>query len=218
MINRYYDPSTGQFISVDPMLNETDQAYAYAGDDPVDGVDPTGLCTLPNGTYYPGNCASNGPQAIAAENWTQSQGGGWSLTQAVHSELNYLAGVGNGIVSTVTFGQVHVSAPYCGALRWAYGVGSGIGYAGMTVAVAIGVKAIAGNGPYDEVGAVGRGSPALDPANADMTVQEYASTFMNGTNARQIPGEFMDMTVKEALESGNTTVRKLLTNLRFQKG
>jgi RHS repeat-associated protein len=43
LINRYYDPSTGQFVSVDPMVNETNQPYAYAGDDPVNGVDPSGL-------------------------------------------------------------------------------------------------------------------------------------------------------------------------------
>jgi hypothetical protein len=43
VINRYYDPVTGQFVSVDPMVNETDQSYLYAGDDPVNGVDPNGL-------------------------------------------------------------------------------------------------------------------------------------------------------------------------------
>jgi RHS repeat-associated protein len=41
--NRYYDPATGQFVSVDPMVSETNQPYAYAGDDPVNGVDPMGL-------------------------------------------------------------------------------------------------------------------------------------------------------------------------------
>jgi hypothetical protein len=41
-INRYYDPATGQFVSVDPMVNETDQPYAYAEDDPVNAVDPSG--------------------------------------------------------------------------------------------------------------------------------------------------------------------------------
>jgi RHS repeat-associated protein len=43
LINRYYDPATGQFVSVDPMVNETEQAYAYAGDNPVNDVDPSGL-------------------------------------------------------------------------------------------------------------------------------------------------------------------------------
>jgi type VI secretion system secreted protein VgrG len=42
-INRYYDPATGQFVSVDPLVNETDQAYVYAGDDPINYTDSTGL-------------------------------------------------------------------------------------------------------------------------------------------------------------------------------
>jgi len=43
------------------------------------------------------------------------------------------AGVANGIVSTATFAQVHVPAPYKGALNWAYGTGSGFGVAGTIV-------------------------------------------------------------------------------------
>jgi RHS repeat-associated protein len=42
LLNRYYDPATGQFISVDPDVSQTDQPYAYAGDDPVDNDDPNG--------------------------------------------------------------------------------------------------------------------------------------------------------------------------------
>ena len=42
-VARYYDPSTGQFLSVDPDLAETGQPYAYAGDDPVNLTDPLGL-------------------------------------------------------------------------------------------------------------------------------------------------------------------------------
>jgi hypothetical protein len=44
LVGRYYDPGTGQFLTVDPDISETGQAYAYTGDDPVNGVDPLGLC------------------------------------------------------------------------------------------------------------------------------------------------------------------------------
>ncbi len=43
LVNRYYDPSTGQFISVDALVALTDQPYEYAGSDPVNLTDPTGL-------------------------------------------------------------------------------------------------------------------------------------------------------------------------------
>ena len=40
---RWYQPTTGEFMTVDPALQQTDQAYVYAGDDPVNGSDPSGL-------------------------------------------------------------------------------------------------------------------------------------------------------------------------------
>jgi hypothetical protein len=43
VVGRYYDPATGQFLSVDPMVDETRESYAYTGGDPVNEVDPLGL-------------------------------------------------------------------------------------------------------------------------------------------------------------------------------
>jgi RHS repeat-associated protein len=43
LINRYYDPATGQFISVDPEVSRTLEPYAYTLGDPVTQTDPTGL-------------------------------------------------------------------------------------------------------------------------------------------------------------------------------
>jgi len=42
VVGRYYDPQTGQFLSVDPMVQQTDQAYVYVVDNPVSLTDPTG--------------------------------------------------------------------------------------------------------------------------------------------------------------------------------
>jgi RHS repeat-associated protein len=42
LLHRYYDPSTGQFLSVDPLVDVTGQPYAYAGGDPVNRSDPRG--------------------------------------------------------------------------------------------------------------------------------------------------------------------------------
>ena len=42
LVNRYYDPSTDQFLSVDPDVQETDQPYAFVNDDPLNATDPLG--------------------------------------------------------------------------------------------------------------------------------------------------------------------------------
>lgn len=42
-INRYYDPATGQFVSVDPYVTQTLQTYVYTDDDPLNSADPSGL-------------------------------------------------------------------------------------------------------------------------------------------------------------------------------
>jgi len=42
LLNRYYQPSSGQFISVDPAIAQTQQPYEYASGDPVLNSDPTG--------------------------------------------------------------------------------------------------------------------------------------------------------------------------------
>jgi RHS repeat-associated protein len=42
---QFYNPETGGFTSRDPAFAETDTAYTYAGDDPVNEGDPTGDCT-----------------------------------------------------------------------------------------------------------------------------------------------------------------------------
>jgi len=42
-VDRYYDPATAEFISVDPLVAETQSPYGYVADDPIDGTDPSGL-------------------------------------------------------------------------------------------------------------------------------------------------------------------------------
>jgi RHS repeat-associated protein len=42
LINRYYDPSTDQFLSVDPDVATTDQPYVFTNDDPLNAEDPLG--------------------------------------------------------------------------------------------------------------------------------------------------------------------------------
>jgi hypothetical protein len=44
-----YDPSTQQFLQVDPLVGITGQPYSYAGDDPLNQGDPSGLIQPPEG-------------------------------------------------------------------------------------------------------------------------------------------------------------------------
>jgi hypothetical protein len=44
VVGRYYDPTTGQFISVDPLVDLTFEPYVYVAGDPVNDTDPAGLC------------------------------------------------------------------------------------------------------------------------------------------------------------------------------
>jgi RHS repeat-associated protein len=62
---REYDPATGRFVTLDPVLELTDPSqlngYGYAGNNPVTHADPTGLCRDDPGTpcgdghYHDGN-------------------------------------------------------------------------------------------------------------------------------------------------------------------
>ncbi len=49
VINRYYDPATDQFLSVDPDVATTNQPYVFTNDDPLNSEDPLGLCGGPFG-------------------------------------------------------------------------------------------------------------------------------------------------------------------------
>ena len=40
---RTYDPTTSQFLNVDPLVAQTGEPYSYAGDNPVNREDPSGL-------------------------------------------------------------------------------------------------------------------------------------------------------------------------------
>lgn len=42
--HRYYDPTSGQFTSSDPLVDWTGAPYGYVQDDPTDATDPAGLC------------------------------------------------------------------------------------------------------------------------------------------------------------------------------
>lgn len=55
LIDRYYDPATAQFLSIDPDVAETGQPYAYTADDPLNATDPLGLMSVKAALKYLAN-------------------------------------------------------------------------------------------------------------------------------------------------------------------
>jgi RHS repeat-associated protein len=49
LINRYYDPTTDQFMSVDPKVATTNQPYVFTNDNPLNAVDPLGNSWIDDG-------------------------------------------------------------------------------------------------------------------------------------------------------------------------
>ena len=47
--NRYYDPLTAQFLTIDPLVAQTRATYTYTGNNPITSTDPTGLLNEPVG-------------------------------------------------------------------------------------------------------------------------------------------------------------------------
>jgi RHS repeat-associated protein len=43
---RYYDSTTGEFLTLDPLLAQTREAYGYVNGDTVNRTDPSGLACL----------------------------------------------------------------------------------------------------------------------------------------------------------------------------
>jgi len=67
---RYYEPTSGRFLSADPMGQAASPSlYDYAGGDPVNFFDPDGRCPdnsnrYPNGLYKPTEVNTNGAPAV----------------------------------------------------------------------------------------------------------------------------------------------------------
>jgi RHS repeat-associated protein len=67
---RWYDPATAQFVTRDPLQPITQQAYAYANDDPVNHIDPTGLSSTADwSTAWCLGTGASASGALGAGHW-----------------------------------------------------------------------------------------------------------------------------------------------------
>lgn len=97
---RYYDPSTGKFLSVDPVVPRLGDVfnfnrYAYANNNPVTNIDATGDCTGSLNQDSAGNCADSG---TTTTNSGPSSGGIKATSSSIGSKAaNIATGVGQSI-------------------------------------------------------------------------------------------------------------------------
>jgi hypothetical protein len=104
-VARYYDPSTGQFLSLDPAVSLTESPFNYAEDNPVNEVDPSGLSgQLP----LPNPCWVQGSDGLPCCEWSGHGTGGTGWLGWVAIAVTIVAtlpldetGVGEGLDATV---------------------------------------------------------------------------------------------------------------------
>jgi hypothetical protein len=63
LVHRYYDPGTGSFLSVDPLVSTTTQPYVYATDDSLNTTDPSG--DVPTCEYESNRCGSKTAMSLS---------------------------------------------------------------------------------------------------------------------------------------------------------
>ncbi len=81
---RYYDPRVGRFISEDPLGFDGGDVnlYAYVGNNPIMGVDPSGLCAV-DFNFTSGFVGTNAPI------WKQNSG--WSGSPTFSASTDFFA-------------------------------------------------------------------------------------------------------------------------------
>ena len=97
--NRYYDPTTGVFLTVDPLVATTGEPYLYGWGNPTTLSDPTGLCST--------SMVLNGCRPSQGSNYGNSSRSGGNPTAVPRQHFEPQPGLG--IVRTNLFiaeGQV----------------------------------------------------------------------------------------------------------------
>jgi hypothetical protein len=163
LINRYYDPTTAQFLSVDPAVSATQQPYAYVGDNPTNTTDPSGLMTPCDSADFPsaspigamGGCGlflantqnlgvAPGTEACLADPHSCDSGGGSGflvIIGAVAGTVAFASGIGE--IAAGAYGAVEGGeAIFLGVSAETYGT---VGATAGTVAAGVDFPECAGH-------------------------------------------------------------------------
>jgi len=103
-INRYYDPATGQFASVDPDIIETHQPFVYVGDDPTNSVDPSGLCVDTPSGHCNGVSTENVSSGKFVKTSTSKSYGSINTTVTTYKVISTCVNVGGVVSETLSLG------------------------------------------------------------------------------------------------------------------
>jgi uncharacterized protein RhaS with RHS repeats len=182
-VRRYYDPQTGQFISVDPAVDQTEAPYAYVDGDPVDSTDPLGLGCSVLATFNPFS-SNNCINAWAA-------GGSLAANIVLKSNPAFLA----------VSGYANEAQAYeNGCSLWTVAMYGAEGAAGV---VATGTTAFGGAAVVGRL--LDEGETLATPAG-----RVYSAHYLNDTGpVRNIPGSVVDETISHgqiAEKLGDRTV------------
>ncbi len=84
-VNRYYDPTTDQFLSIDPALMVTDQPYVFTNDDPLNATDPSGTDVM-----NPGVDEGEDEEAISGLGGEVHEGGAGAMPNSATRTSSFL--------------------------------------------------------------------------------------------------------------------------------
>jgi RHS repeat-associated protein len=210
--HRYYDPETARFLTIDPAAILTYDRYGYCGDNPLNLADPAGLWDW-NWKWFPwsdqnpwyqrayegGTCWVDGlnPVYVACVGWDNW----WQYAQKGCTSESIESGM-IGILASLSIVMPFVPAGEA-ALVGRTATAGRLGW-------------ISGEQGFAGLGA-GRNIAEILAQNRNMTVADFVGKYLRGSVKEVLPREFLDMTVQEALDSGNTTIIKLLKRSKYWK-
>jgi RHS repeat-associated protein len=131
---RYYDPATQQFLTRDPLLAATEQAYNYAGGSPTNVTDPSGLAWateagLPGGYGTPIEKQPHGGCFFLTDS-----SGCWWVALDIRKHHRYLAGEPVALLfAPPSFGGALSSGGTGGAPQRVFTVGNTGSYASLLI-------------------------------------------------------------------------------------
>ena len=182
LIGRYYDPATGQFLSVDPLVDETGQPYAYTGDDPVNALDPSGAAASPLpvnlGSITAADC-SGAVQQIARGNLS----GAASLSAGVLASTGINCGIGGSRSVSSLLASASTALGYVQVVADVVAVGCAFYLLYPCTLAALAVSEVSGLGATGSAclsSVLGGPASATDACTLSLQTASYTGGFVSG--------------------------------------